>query len=225
YDAVQVNGRHRHLRVRSMVGLIPLLGVTVLEDEVIDRLPGFKKRLDWFLQNRRDLSRHIAYCEHGTNGGAKGLLLAIPSRERLERVLKYVLDEQEFLSPYGLRSLSQFHRANPCIIRSEFGEFEVHYEPGESRTGTFGGNSNWRGPIWFPVNYVLVEALQRYHYFYGDKFKVECPTGSGQFMNLNDVAIELSGRLVKLFLPDEHGRRPCHGDDHRYADDPHWRDL
>jgi hypothetical protein len=225
YDAIQVGGRHRHLQARSMVGLIPLLGVTVLEDEVIDRLRGFKKRLNWFLENRKDLARHITYCEHRSAQGRAGQLLAIPSRERLERVLKYMLNENEFLSPYGLRSLSQFHRDHPCTVRSEFGEYSVDYEPGESNSGTFGGNSNWRGPIWFPVNYMIIEALQRYHYFYGDNLRVECPTGSGHWMNLDEVAVELSSRMVRLFLPDGHGRRPCHGPEERFANDPHWRDL
>jgi hypothetical protein len=225
YDAVQVNGRHRHLRARSMIGLIPLLAVVVLEDDVINRLPGFKKRLDWFLKNRQDLSRHITYCSHESEEGRGGSLLAIPSRERLERVLKYMLDESEFLSPYGIRSLSKYHENHPCQIQSEFGEFSIHYDPAESTTGTFGGNSNWRGPIWFPVNFAIIEALQRYHYFYGDSLKVECPTGSGNMLNLDEVAVELSSRLTKLFLPDARGRRPCHGNEMRYADDPNWRNL
>src|SRR5262249_18720298 len=145
------------------------------------------------------------------------------SRQRLESVLRYMLDETEFLSPYGIRSLSQFHRENPCVVQSSFGEFSVNYDPGESTTSTFGGNSNWRGPIWFPVNFALIEALQRYHYFYGDSLRVECPTGSGRWMNLDEVAVELSHRMLRLFLPDDKGRRPCHGDEQRYADDPHWR--
>lgn len=225
YDAIHVNGRHKHLRARSMVGLIPLLGVTVLEDEIMNRLPGFKKRVNWFLENRRDLSGHITYCEHHSAPGRGGQLLAIPSRQRLESVLRYMLDETEFLSPHGIRSLSRFHRDHPCMVQSGFGEFSVNYDPGESTTSTFGGNSNWRGPIWFPVNYAIIEALQRYHYFYGDSLKVECPTGSGRWMNLDEVAVELSQRLIRLFLPDKKGRRPCHGDEQRYADDPHWRDL
>ncbi|HEY2761732.1 MAG TPA: glucosidase, partial [Pirellulales bacterium] len=225
YDAIHVGGHHQHLRARSMIGLIPLLAVTVLEDEIMDRLRGFKKRVKWFQENRRDLARHITYCEHSAGNGSNGQLLAIPSRERLERVLKYMLDETEFLSPYGLRSLSRFHRDRPCTVNSQFGQFSVNYDPGESTTGTFGGNSNWRGPIWFPVNYAIIEALQRYHYFYGDHLRVECPTGSGRWMNLDEVATELSQRLVRLFTPDAQGRRPCHGDDQRYSTDPHWRNL
>src|SRR5262249_51419240 len=151
--------------------------------------------------------RHISYCEHRSGKGRDGRLLAIPTRERLGSALRYMLDENEFLSPYGLRSLSRFHQKHPCMVHSEFGQFSVNYDPAESTTDTFGGNSNWRGPIWFPVNYSIIEALQRYHYFYGDAFKVECPTGSGRWMNLDEVAVELSQRMVKLFLPHEDGRR------------------
>jgi hypothetical protein len=152
-------------------------------------------------------------------------MLAIPSRDRLERVLRYLLDEEEFLSPYGIRSLSRYHRDRPYTFRVNGEEYRVDYEPGESTTGLFGGNSNWRGPIWLPINYLLIEALERYHHFYGDGLQVECPTGSGKLMNLKAVAAELSARLARIFLPDARGRRPCHGDDRRYADDPHWRDL
>src|SRR5262249_53284486 len=137
----------------------------------------------------------------------------------------YMLDEQEFLSPYGLRSLSRFHEANPYEFKVGDDLYRVNYVPGESSTGLFGGNSNWRGPVWFPINYLLVEALERYHHFYGDHLKVECPTGSGRMMNLREVAQEISRRLGALFLPDGKGRRPCHGDDPRFAGDPHWRDL
>jgi hypothetical protein len=225
YDAIQIGGHHQHLRARSMVGLVPLFACSVLEDEIIDRMPGFKKRLNWFLENRRDLSRHITLCEHQQTQGRKGQLLAIPSRERLVRVLHYMLDESEFLSPYGIRSLSQYHLDHPCVVQSKFGQFSISYDAGESTTNTFGGNSNWRGPIWMPVNFAIVEALERYHYFYGDSLRVECPTGSGRWMNLKEVAREISRRLVNLFLPDADGRRPCHGNESRYANDPHWRDL
>ncbi len=229
YDVLNANGTTVPLRIRSMVGIIPLFAVEVLEQEVIDRLPGFKKRLEWFLKHRQDLARHIAYCESDSLSdnplNHAHRLLAIPSRERLSRMLRYILDESEFLSPYGVRALSQFHRDNPFQIQVGGMEHRVEYVPGESDTGLFGGNSNWRGPIWFPVNFLLVEALQRYHYFYGDSLKVECPTGSGIMMNLNAVAHEISSRLSQLFLHDETGRRPCHGEDPRYAEDPYWRDL
>src|SRR5206468_9064389 len=145
-------------------------------------------------------------------------LLAIPSRERLVRVLRYLLDEKEFLSPFGIRSLSKVHQDQPYVLHANGEEYRVAYVPGEANSGLFGGNSNWRGPIWFPVNYLLVEALERYHHFYGDTLQVECPTGSGHLMNLRQVAEELSRRLAGLFLRDERGRRPAHGDDLRYAE-------
>jgi hypothetical protein len=231
YDVLSADGTVLPLRIRSMVGIIPLFAVEILEQDVIDRLPGFKKRLEWFLQHRKDLARHISYCDKGTHDdhgpSHKHIhrLLAVPSRERLVRVLRYVLDENEFLAPYGVRALSRFHQDHPYQVHLHGMAHRVDYTPGESTTGLFGGNSNWRGPIWFPVNFLLVEALERYHHFYGDLLRVECPTGSGKMMNLQEVAVELSTRLSRLFLPDESGRRPCHGDDRRYADDPHWRDL
>ena len=232
YDQLHVDGKHVPLRIRSMVGLIPLYAVEVLEADVIKKLPGFSKRLQWFLANRPDLARHISCMEglHGEHGptcllGGGHRLLAIPSRERLTRVLRYLLDENEFLSPYGIRSISRIHMERPYVFRSNGDEFRVDYVPGESNTGLFGGNSNWRGPIWFPVNFLLVEALERYHYFYGDGLRVEYPTGSGRMMTLKEVANGIAARLARIFLPDQHGRRPCHGDDPRYAQDPHWRDL
>jgi hypothetical protein len=152
-------------------------------------------------------------------------LLAIPNRQRLERVLRYLLDENEFLSPHGIRSLSLVHRDHPYILELGGELREVRYAPGESMSGLFGGNSNWRGPVWFPLNYLLIEALKRYHHFYGDDLRVECPTGSGVMMNLRDVSHEIERRLAKLFLPDPNGRRPCHGTETRYADDPAFRDL
>ena len=226
YDQLRVDGRNIPLRIRSLVGVIPLLAVEILDDELIQRLPGFKKRMDWFLEHRPDLSQHISYCCLVENGaGHCQRLLAIPSRARLERVLRYVLDEKEFLAPYGIRSLSRIHKDRPYTFHVNGEEYRVDYEPGESTTGLFGGNSNWRGPIWFPINYLLIEALERYHHYYGDDLCVECPTGSGVMMNLKEVAQELSARLARLFLLDGRGSRPCHGDDRRYAEDPHWRDL
>jgi hypothetical protein len=225
YDRLHTNGRVLSTRIRSIVGLIPLFAVEVLEDSVIDRLPGFRKRLQWFLDNRRDLAQHISYMEAGANSDHGHRLLAIPSRARLERVLRYLLDENEFLSPYGIRSLSRFHKDHPHVALVGGQENRLTYTPGESDTGLFGGNSNWRGPIWFPVNYLLIEALERYHHFYGDGLRVECPTESGRKMNLAEVAHELAARLTRLFLPDAQGHRPCHGSDRRFAADPHWQDL
>ena len=226
YDRLHLDGREVPLRVRSLVGLAPLFAVEVLEDDVINRLPGFKKRLLWFMENRGDLSKHISYCASDCGDGARGLrLLAIPSRERLVKVLRYMLDENEFLSKGGIRSVSQHHRDNPYVFRVNGEEHRVDYVPAESNTGLFGGNSNWRGPVWFPMNYLLVEALERYHHFYGDDLKVEFPTGSGRLATLGEVARELQGRMARIFLPDADGRRPCHGGDRRFAEDPHWRDL
>jgi hypothetical protein len=225
YDWLHSDGSSAPLRVRSMVGLIPLMAVEVLDGEVLQHLPGFTKRLQWFLDNRQDLARHISYMEPEQWTSHPRRLLAIPSRQRLERVLRYLLDEQEFLAPYGIRSLSRLYQAHPYVCHVGTEAYRVEYLPAESNVDVFGGNSNWRGPIWFPVNYLLIEALERYHYFYGDSLQVECPTGSGQFMHLGAVARELTQRLVRLFLPGDDGRRPCHGEQWHFATDPHWRDL
>ncbi len=223
YDQIQYDHSVVPLKTRSMVGLLPLIAVEVLEEETLRKLPGFSKRMDWFLKHRPDLSRHISYCIAGRKHGHR--LLAIPSHERLERVLRFLLDENEFLSPFGIRSLSKFHAAHPYEFDAGGEVHRVSYMPGESNSGLFGGNSNWRGPIWFPTNYLIIEALERYHHYYGDEFTIECPTGSGRRMNLQQVAQELAGRLLKIFVPDGDGRRACHGTDPRWAKDPHWRDL
>ncbi len=226
YDHLRVDARTFPIKVRSLVGLIPLLAVEILDDELIQGLRDFKKRMEWFLEHRPDLNEMISYCcllEKGK--GRCHRLLAIPTQAQLVRVLRYMLDENEFLSPYGVRSLSRVHRHQPYVFRLDGAEHRVGYEPGESVGRLFGGNSNWRGPVWVPVNYLLIEALERYHHYYGESFQVECPTGSGKRLNLQQVADELRCRLARLFLRDAAGRRPCHGDDRRYADDPHWRDL
>jgi hypothetical protein len=205
-----------------MVGLVPLLACEVLEDEQINKLPGFKKRMEWFLRHRQDLGRHISYLEaDGTKPGRR--LLAVPSRDKLLRVLSVMLDENEFLSPHGVRSMSAAHRDKPVAFHLDGKKFSARYTPGESETELFGGNSNWRGPVWFPVNYLLIEALEKYGHYYGDELKVETPTGAGpaRAMTLKDVSLELSRRLVSLFLqqPDG-GHRPYEGDR-----PPPWRDL
>ncbi len=225
YDQIKINGEAIPLKTRSIVGVLPLIAVEILEEDRIKGLPGFYKRLQWFREHRKDLSRLISHCEASGEGASRANLLAIPSRDRLERLLKYVLDENEFLSPYGIRSVSKFHKDHPYIFNAGGQEHRVDYEPGESTTGLFGGNSNWRGPIWFPINYVIVEALEKYYHFYGDSFKVEHPTGSGKKVSLREVSRDLASRLTKLFLPDKSGRRPCFNDDKRFAEDPHWRDL
>jgi hypothetical protein len=225
YDQLHVDGRHTPLRIRSLVGLMPLIAVEVLEEKKFAHLKGFQKRLAWFLENRPDVTGQIA-CMHPRNSeiGVQRLL-AIPSRERLERVLRYLLDETEFLSPHGIRSVSRVHRDQPYELQVNGDVYRVDYDPGESSTGLFGGNSNWRGPVWFPLNYLLLEALERFHQFYGPDLKVECPVGSGHMLDLQGVARELSTRLSRIFLADTSGRRPCHGAEDRFATDPHWKDL
>jgi hypothetical protein len=225
YDRLHTEGQQIPTRIRSMVGLIPLFAVEVLDDHDLDRLPGFRKRLQWFLENRQDLAQHITYMEADGACRPGRRLLAIPSRARLERVLQYLLDENEFLSPFGVRSLSRYYQDNPYTCSTQGQENRVTYVPGDSDSDMFGGNSNWRGPVWLPVNYLLIEALQRYHYFYGDSLRVECPTGSGRMMNLKEVAHELADRLKRIFVPNGDGQRPCHGGDPRFAADPHWKDL
>ena len=227
YDQLMVQGTALPLRVRSLVGLVPLLAVEVLDQQTILALPGFRKRLRWFIHNRPDLSQHISYLDRKTESGEKCVqrLLAVPSRERLVRVLRYVLDENEFLSPHGIRAVSRVYEAHPYSVRFDGRDHKIDYEPGESTNNLFGGNSNWRGPVWFPLNYLIIEALERYHYFYGDDLKVECPVGSGKFLNLLEVARELATRLARIFLPDENGRRPCFGGDERFAQDPYWQGL
>jgi hypothetical protein len=222
YDQLHTDGSATPQRVRSMVGLLPLIACEVLEDEVTRKLPAFQKRMQWFLENRKDLAAQVTF---GAGDACGHALLAIPSRERLLRVLTYMLDENEFLSPYGLRSVSRVHEREPYRFFHAGQEFRVDYVPGEGTTGLFGGNSNWRGPIWFPVNYLLIEALERYQHFYGDSLKVECPRGSGQMMSLGEVARFISNRLAGLFRRGKDGKRPCHGDENAYADDPHFRDL
>ncbi len=225
YDQLHTDGQVLPLKTRSVVGLIPLFAAVVLEDEVVDQLHGFKKRMQWFLEHRHDLAQHITYMARGGVDATGRRLLAVPSRERLERVLRYLLDEREFLSPHGVRSLSRVHLEHPYVFDTPGGEHRVGYVPGESDSWMFGGNSNWRGPVWFPVNFLLIQALRRYHHFYGDELTVECPTGSGHRCTLDQVAEELATRLTRLFLPDDSGVRPAHGAEARYAHDPHWCDL
>ncbi len=224
YDVLHLmNGDCIKMRVRSMVGLIPLFAVETLEPDIVDRLPGFKRRMQWFIDNRPDFREHVDMVE--TSGGGVRRLLSIVTREQLPRVLRFMLDETEFLAPYGIRAVSQFHRDHPYTLVVNDTAYQVRYEPAESSTGLFGGNSNWRGPIWFPVNYLIIESLQKFHYYFSDDLKVECPTGSGQVQNLWDVAAELSRRLTRIFLPGPDGRRPVYGGTEKFQRDPHWRDL
>ena len=223
YDRLKLpDGSARPMRLRSVVGLIPLFAVDTLEPDVLDKLPGFKKRMEWFMTHRPDLAANIASLSR--EGTASRRLLSLVPRARLARVLVRMLDEAEFLSPHGLRSVSKFHEANPYRLAMNDHVHQVEYEPAESRTGLFGGNSNWRGPVWFPVNYLMIESLQKFNYYFGDDLKVEFPTGSGQLKNLGDIAGELSRRLSHIFLRDSNGRRAVFGGAEKFQRDPNFRD-
>ncbi len=223
YDVLHLpDGRNFPMKVRSMVGLIPLFAVETLDSELVDRLPRFKHRLQWFIENRPDFSAHVEAQSY--ESGVRRFL-SLVHRHRLRQVLRYMLDEREFLAPCGIRALSQYHREHPYTLSATGMEYRVDYEPAESSTGLFGGNSNWRGPVWFPVNYLIIESLQKFHYFLGDSYLVECPTGSGRMMTLHEVATELSRRLTRIFLRDADGRRPVYGGAKKFQHDPHWRDL
>ncbi|HEX5465790.1 MAG TPA: hypothetical protein VFW92_03845 [Candidatus Limnocylindrales bacterium] len=223
YDVLRrPDGSAEPLRVRSLVGLVPLLAVEVLEPQTIARLPAFSARMAWFLEHRPDLAAHVAsWTEPGVG---QRRLLALVGRERLVRILGRMLDPQEFLSPHGIRSLSAWHREHPYILHLDGADHVVDYEPGESRTGLFGGNSNWRGPVWFPIDYLLIEALQQYAHYFGPGLTVEHPTGSGRQATLDAVADDLAGRLIGLFLPGPDGRRPAQGAEARYAAGGPWAD-
>jgi hypothetical protein len=216
------NGDRHYLKVRSLVGLIPLLGVESFDSELVDRLPGFKRRMEWFIDNHPDVRAHIEISQ--TKHGRRGLL-SLVNRGRLSRVLRYLLDESEFLAPYGIRSISRFHKDNPYVLQVDGIERRVDYEPAESRTGIFGGNSNWRGPVWFPINFLLIEALQKFHHFYGDTLMVELPTGSGRQASLWQAAAEVSRRLTRIFLRSADEHRPVYGGLDRFQNDANWRDL
>lgn len=224
YDELHLSGKMpQPLKVRSMVGLIPLFAVETLEPEVVDRLPGFKRRMQWFIDNSPEFRQHIEMIEKPGRGIRR--LLSIVPCDKLPSVLRYMLDTSEFLSPYGIRALSRYHRKHPYILSVNGTQHRVDYEPAESSTGFFGGNSNWRGPIWFPVNYLLIESLQKFHYFFGDSFTVPFPSDSSRQLNLWEVAAELSKRLTRLFLRDATGRRPIYGGTEKFQRDPHWQDL
>jgi hypothetical protein len=224
YDVLHMpDDGHVPLKIRSMVGLIPLYAVETLEPEIIDHLRGFKRRLEWFIENRPDLTANVASMS--ARGDSRRRLLSIVDQEQLRRILKVMLDENEFFSDYGIRALSRVHKDRPYVLPVNGQEYTVRYEPAESTTGLFGGNSNWRGPIWFPVNYLLIESLQKFHHYLGDDFKVECPTGSGTYMTLWEVAAEISKRLTRIFLRNDAGIRPVHGANGFYNSDPNWRDL
>jgi hypothetical protein len=197
--------------------------VETLEPRLVDQLPGFKRRMQWFIDNRPDLTHNVASMT--VRGKGERRLLSIVNPDQLRRILRRMLDPGEFLSEYGIRSLSRAHRDQPYVLATDGREHTAGYEPGESGSGLFGGNSNWRGPIWFPLNYLLIESLQKFHHYLGDDYKVECPTGSGQMKTLWEVAAEISRRLSRIFLLDEGGRRPVYGGNEVFQNDPNWRDL
>src|SRR6266571_4591233 len=224
YDVLRLpDGSQHFLKIRSMVGLIPLFAVETLEPEIVDRLPGFKRRMQWFVDNHPDIPEHIEMTQRSARGVRR--LLSLVNRKQLRRVLARMLDESEFLSPYGVRALSRFHQDHPYEVQVNGNISRVQYEPAESVAGLFGGNSNWRGPIWLPVNYLLVESLQKFHHYYGEDFKVEFPTHAKRECDLWTVAAEISRRLVRIFLRDRTGRRPVAGGAEILQNDPHWRDL
>jgi hypothetical protein len=228
YDHLRSDNKSTPLRVRSLVGLVPLLAVEVFEQERIDQLKGFAKRMKWFQTNRPDLARNIAHMQTGRHHGpgvGGHYLLAVPSKRRLERALAYMLNENEFLSPHGIRSVSRIHKDFPYSLVLDGETYSVNYCPGESDTSLFGGNSNWRGPVWMPMNFLLLEALERYYHFYGDELKVEYPAGSGKLATLREIVMDIRGRIASTFFPDKSGRRPCVGNDARYANDPNWKSL
>jgi hypothetical protein len=221
YDRVERNGSTEPLRVRAVAGFIPMLAATIIRRDDVQQFTGFVRRATW------DAKYRPAQLHGSLQGNADNskYLLAILSREQLERLLQRLFDEDEFLSPFGIRSMSRFHERHPSVYTAGGSNYVVDYEPGEGTSGTFGGNSNWRGPIWFPINYLILESLRVYHLFYGESLRVEFPTRSGQWMTLGEAARNIAHRLQSLFLPDGAGRRPCNGTESRYAENPHWKEL
>jgi hypothetical protein len=226
YDLLRLpDGQALRLKVRSLVGLLPLCASTVFDAESVTRHPKLMEMIALFRKRHPELVSHVAPTDAGYIGYKGRRILSILNKKKLERVLAYLLDEKEFLGPHGIRSLSRYHLDHPFIFWVGHQEFKVQYLPAESNTGMFGGNSNWRGPVWMPVNALIVRALLNLYSFYGDDFKVQCPTGSGQYMTLFEVAQEISRRLAAMFLRDADGKRPVHGGTAKFQDDPHWRDL
>ncbi len=223
YDVLhRPDGHRERLRLRSIVGLTPLFAVETIEPETLAALPNFKLRLEWFLEHRPELAKLVSRWQEPGIGERR--LVALVRGHRMKRLLARMLDATEFLSDYGVRSVSKYHEAHPYVFRSGGTEYVVHYEAAESRSGVFGGNSNWRGPVWLQMNYLLIESLQKFHYYYGDDFTVECPAGSGRYRTLEQVADELSQRLIRVFQRDGDGRRAVFGGQPTFQHDPHWRD-
>src|SRR5260370_10947023 len=224
YDMMHIgDGRQIPVKIKSMVGLIPLFAVETLEADVVERMCGFKRRMDWFIEHRPDLTCNVASMR--TSGQSNRRLLALVNPAQLSAILQTVFREDTFLSPYGIRSLSREYDGKPYHLELDGHSFSIHYQPADSQTSLFAGNSNWRGPVWFPVNYLFIESLQRFDYYFGGEFTVEFPTGSGNWISLAEAAAELSRRLTRLFLADDNGRRPMNGGDDKYSTDPTWEDL
>ncbi|HEX9655593.1 MAG TPA: glucosidase [Bacteroidota bacterium] len=224
YDVLHTpDGKRTPLKVRSMVGLIPLFAVETIDPEMLERLPYFREHMEWFLNYRPDLANLVSRWKEPGEGERR--LLSLLRGHRMKALLRRMLDESEFLSDFGIRALSRYHNDHPYVFHTNGNEFTVNYTPAESNTGLFGGNSNWRGPIWFPVNFLIIESLQKFHHYYGDDFKIEYPTGSGTFVTIDDVASELSKRMTQLFLADENGRRPVLGYSDKMQNDPYFRDY
>jgi hypothetical protein len=223
YDALHFSdGNVMPLRVRSLVGLTALLAVSVINRDLFNRLEGFKKRLLWFRNNQKDLNKYLAIEELHED---QDILLSLVPKSRLIRILQKMLDENEFLSPGGIRSVSKYHKDNPFVLSVNGEEYRVDYEPAESTNSLFGGNSNWRGPVWIHINYLFIESLKKYYNYFGDTMKVEFPTGSNTYLDLWEVAKRLSQRATGIFISDENGRRHAHGDEEKYGRDPYFKDL
>jgi hypothetical protein len=227
YDLLRLpNGDSMRLKVRSMVGLLPLCATTVIEPTgILARHPRLRELMEVFKKRHPELLAHIAPADEKFVGYRGRLLMAVCNKDKLQRILARMLDENEFLSPHGIRSLSRYHLEHPFVFNLDGQEYKVQYLPAESNTRMFGGNSNWRGPVWMPVNALLIRALLNLYHFYGDDFKVECPTGSGKYMTLYEVAQELGRRLTNIFLRDAAGRRPVYGGTQKFQENPHWRDY
>ncbi len=224
YDVLHLDGKNdKQIKIRSMVGLIPLFAVEVLEPEIVNSLPEFSKRLDWFLNYREDLASLVSRWHEPGKGERR--LLSLLRGHRMKKLLYRMLDETEFLSDYGIRSLSKYYEEHPYSMDLNENPFEINYEPAEAESGIFGGNSNWRGPIWFPANFLIIESLQRFHHYYGNDFKVEYPTNSGNYLTLEEISIKLTERITKIFLQNSEGRRPVFGNIDKFQNDPNFKNY
>jgi hypothetical protein len=226
YDLLRLpDGSARRLKVRSMVGLLPLCASTVFEADIFEKYPKLTKMINQFRHRHPAIMSHVAPTDKGFTGLDDRRLLSVLNKSKLQKVLGYMLDEKEFLGPFGIRSLSRYHLEHPFTVVFGDHEYVVKYLPGESDTGMFGGNSNWRGPVWMPVNILVIRALLNLYKFYGDQFKVQCPTGSGNYMTLFEVAREISDRLLRIFMQDKDGKRPVYDGYTKFQEDPYWKDL